>query len=482
MESIAQAKHTGNTFRFGRAPLSPFTLPTISTAVQAQIAHTFMRDEGFMVDFKAHSMFCMEAFKGGLLQEDDLLPLTRYPHGYGLHLVTAEAVKRASSKVFFNPSEVVPAKVAADLSRKEVDIGYASKLALVCHEAGLLHDSVLGPIIEIGPDCGDDLVKASTASLDALFPRSDRLDQFFDARTQQWVDYEFLYTSLQGEELFLCADGLTRFKLNLPSIEGEFVEINTLLFKTLDAMTHFMVPFHTPSSAFGNGGQYLWSLSEVYDSLKEHVETKSRDELIQYLTDLDYSTLDCEIEYLGLDVSSEEGPCSESIERAAEMLLQAADIGKNFSFRLDYSDGTTDETRKAEMVELRSQAKDVIAKDTPYSALLEVLVCALSACIDNADTNFNIYSLDLKSSAEDGGVSAFECLWVTVEGKHEHLDEEACSAFDSYAQECSDLYFGLPVSSAELVAQVTGPIMTRTQQCVSLLRRIQRSLEASPNA
>lgn len=481
MESIAQAKHTGNTFRFGRAPLSPFTLPTISTAVQAQIAHTFMRDEGFMVDFKAHSMFCMEAFKGGLLQEDDLLPLTRYPHGYGLHLVTAEAVKRASSKVFFNPSEVVPAKVAADLSRKEVDIGYASKLALVCHEAGLLHDSVLGPIIEIGPDCGDDLVKASTASLDALFPRSDRLDQYFDTDTQKMEDYEFLSTYIEGEELNLCANGLTRFALNLPEIEGEFIEINTLLFKTLDAMTTFMVPFHTSATAMGNGGQYLWSVSEVYDSFKEHVETKSRAELIQHLMELDYATLDCEVELIGIYPDLEAGPRLESVESAADMLLEAADLAKNYSYRLDYSEGSSDESRKAEMVELRSQAKDVIAKSTPYSALLEVLVCALSVCIDNADSNFNFHHLGLNGSSEEG-VSPYECIWVTVDGKHGHLDSEACDSFDGYANECAEVYVALPVSSVELVAQVTKPIMTRTQQCVSLLRRIQRSLEASPNA
>lgn len=481
MESIAQAKHTGNTFRFGRAPLNPFTLPTVSTAVQAQIAHTFMRDEGFMVDFKAHSMFCMEALKGGLLQEDDLLPLTRYPHGYGLHLVTAEAVKRASAKVFFNPSEVVSAKVAADLSRKEVDIGYASKLALVCHEAGLLHDSELGPIIEIGPDCGEDLVKASKASLDTLFPLSDRVSQYFDTDTQKMADYEFLTTYVEGEELNLRANSLTRFALNLPEIEGEFIEINTLLFKTLDAMTTFMVPFHTSATAMGNGGQYLWSVSEIYDNLKDHVETKSRDELIQHLMELDYESIDYEIELMGIDPTAEDGPCRDSVEHAVDMLLEAADIAKNYSYRLDYSEGCSDQTRKAEMVELRSQAKEVIAKDTPYSALLEVLVCALSACIGNADNNFNFHHLGLNGSSEEG-VSVYECLWVTVEGKHSQLDDEACDSFDGYANECSEIYVGLPLSSAELVAQVTTPIMTRTQQCVSLLRRIQRSLEASPNA
>lgn len=481
MESIAQAKHTGSTFRFGRAPLSPFTLPTISTAVQAKIAHTFMRDEGFMVDFKAHSMFCLEAFKGGLLQEDDLLPLTRYPHGYGLHLVTSEVVKRASSKLFFDPSEVVSAKVAADLSRKEVDIGYASKLALVCHEAGLLHDSALGPIIEIGPDCGEDLVNASKASLDALFPRVDRLEQYFDTDTQKMEDYEFFSTYVEGEELNLRANCLTRFALNLPEIEGDFIEINTLLFKTLDAMNTFLVPFHTSATAMGNGGQYLWSVSEVYDNLKDHVETKDREELIEHLMELDYESIDFEIELIGIDPTAEDGPCPDAVERAADMLLEAADLAKNYSYRLDYSEGCSDQTRKAEMVELRSQAKEVIAKETPYSALLEVLVCALTACINNADSNFNLYHLDLSGSSEDG-VSVFECIWVTVDGKHSHLDEEACDSFDGYANECSEIYVGLPLSSAELVAQVTKPIMTRTQQCVSLLRRIQRSLEASPNA
>lgn len=482
MEPYALTKQAGTAFRFPNPALSPFTLPAISHVVRSEFAQTFMLDEGHTVDFQGHSAFCLEAYKGGFLEDSDLKLLDLYSNGYGLHLVTTEAVNRAASKISFELSASVPTAklLERSLGRKSVEITYASRIALACAEAGLLHDSVLTPIIELGMDCGYDLIHAAHESLDNLFPHAERLHPYMD-RSGKPNDYEVFFTAIEGDDLCIVANGLSQINLQLPQLEGDFVEVNILLCKTLDAMSRYLVPFHTPASSLGVSGQYMWSLSEVYDSLKDHAETKTRDEMIQYLTELDYDNVDFEVEFLGLDPSWGDGPDPETIERAADLLLEAADIELNYSYRLDCSVGSSHDSRKAEMVELRSQAKEVILKNTAHSDLLEVLVTALTTCIDHVDTHFDIHNLELNSS-EDEGVTTFECLWVGISGKHQCLIDEAETSFNAYAQECADVYIGLPITSAKLVAQVTAPIMTRTQQCFALLRSIQRSLESTPNA
>jgi hypothetical protein len=456
------------------------TVPRVSEAVQDFVARDFMENTGYMVDFVGHSAFCLEAHKGGLLLESDLNQLNLYPNGYGLHIVTTRAANRSAGRVDINLELAVPdaADRVMTLAKPLVDVPFAANLTLACIELGLLHESAIAPLVEQGPECGQELLSTCDDSLGSLLAKEQRLSRV----AENGVAYTdvVLNTSIVGQTFQIQSTGMNVFHLNLPeTIEGDFVEVNVLLFKTLDALSHYGVPFHTPASWMGKDGVYTHTLGEVYEELKERIQSYSREELFDYLMDLDCDEATFETFALGMEG---EGPHDEdTVERACDLLLEIEELETHFSFRLDYSEGSTDAHHKVEMQAMRSQVQELIDNGSAYERLLSALSNALATCIELADRHFFIGGQQFPGSEEDG-IGLFETILVVVEDRMTSLFDEAEQGFNCHAENCAEIYTALPLESREVVAQTTVPIIKRTQQCLAHLRQIQLSLEVTPNA
>lgn len=455
------------------------TVPRVSEAVQDFVAREFMENTGYVVDFAGHSAFCLEAHKGGLLQESDLNQLNLYPNGYGLHIVTTRAANRSAARVDIKFEQAVPDAAARvlTLAKPLVDVPFAANLTLACIELGLLHDSAVAPLVAQGPDCGQELLSNCNDSLGALLAKQQRYSRV----TEDDADgHLVLETAIAGQTFRIESTGMCVFYLNLPeTIEGDFVEVNVLLFKTLDALSHYGVPFHTPASWMGKDGVYSHILGEAYEELKERIKSYSRAELFDYLIDLDCDEATFETYALSLEG---QGPHDEdTVERACDLLLEMAELEAHFSFRLDYSQGSTDAHRKLEMQAMRSQAQELIDNGSTYERLLSALSNALATCIELADDHFFIGGQQFPGSEEDG-IGLFETILVVIEDRMANLFDEAEQGFNLQAENCAEIYTALPLESREVVAQTTVPIIKRTQQCLAHLRQIQLSLEVTPNA
>lgn len=488
MESLAEIKQTWSPLQFPSAPLSALTIPKVTAAVQRGISAIFMRERGYLVDHQGHSAMCLEALEGGLLNDSDLSPLEHYPNGYGLHLVTKKLVKGIESRIAFTRDGALPdaSRLDYELSRELVDITYASGIALAVAEAGLLHDSVLAPIISLGSDCGYDLLNAAKSALDTLWPEAQR--QSRNVSEGKVYTYSPFSVTISGNELHLDALDRNCFYLSWPELTQDFLEMHILLSKTLDAMSTYIMPFHTPASAFGCWGQYSFAVSESYEGVKDEITGKSQKEILEYLTQLeDHSDLGWLAEDLEPDTDDDSE--TDAFERVAASLWQMDDVERNFKYRL--APGVDDDSRKAELSDLLCQAQEISVSDNKHSALAGVLVDALDACLRRVDGHTAIDSLIPSNGDEDdedsGGYETspnrfFDCVWVLADERHERLHVDAVQSLNVEVEEYGPGSAVLPLSSGELVAQVTIPIMERTNECLALLRRIQLSLEEPTNA
>lgn len=156
------------------------------------------------------------------------------------------------------------------------------------------------------------------------------------------------------------------------------------------------------------------------------------------------------------------------------MLSEMHELRTNFG----YSVRSADEPH--EVPALILQAQELVDHGSEHRALLEVLIEALELCQRNREAGYYFDESNFQGS-EDVGLR-FLTVFAEVNDKFPNLTCEALDYFNSYAQECAEICVGLPIGSAELLAQDTLKIMERTRQCLDLLKRIQSSLEASPNA
>jgi len=487
VESLAEIKQTWSPLQFPSAPLSALTIPKVTAAVQSGISAIFMHERGYLVDHQGHSAMCLEALQGGLLNDSDLTPLEHYPNGYGLHLVTKKLVKGIESRIEFTRDGALPdaSRIDYELSRELVDVTYASGIALAVAEAGLLHDSVLAPIISLGSDCGYDLLNAAKSALDTLWPEAQRQSRNV-SKGEVFTHTPFSVT-ISGNELHLDALDRNCFYLSWPELTQDFLEMHILLSKTLDAMNTYIMPFHTPASAFGCWGQYSFAISESYEGVKDEITGKSQKEILEFLTQLEDHT---DLGWLAEDLEPDADDDSEleAFERVAATLWQMDDVERNFKYHL--AQGADAENGKAELSELLLQAQEISGSDTKHSALAVVLADALEACLMRFDGHTRIDSLiptDDEGDEDSGGYETspnrfFDCVWVLADERHERLHIDAVQSLNIEVEENGPGSAILPLSSGELVAQVTIPIMERTNECLALLRRIQLSLEEPTNA
>jgi hypothetical protein len=79
---------------------------------------------------------------------------------------------------------------------------------------------------------------------------------------------------------------MNRYELKLPSpAVEEFQEVGVFLFKALDAMTTYLIPFHTPSSFMGVYSYDNYGYAEAYGEIKERIQSSTHEELTRYLMD-----------------------------------------------------------------------------------------------------------------------------------------------------------------------------------------------------
>lgn len=456
------------------------TPPRISEAVEDYIANTFMRDKGYMVDMESHSAFCLAAYEGGLLHDSDLQQLSVYPNGYGLNVITRRAAARAAALLDIIPTQAVPDadRRVRDMAKTAIDVPFVASLSLTCIEQGLLQVSEIAPLLEQGPECGHDLLKAADKALGTLLPMDQRMSRqvFIDGVESE----EVIGMSIVGQELHLESWDMNVFRLSLPKvIDDAFLDVNILLFKVLDALSHFGVPFHTPASWMGKDGVYTHHIGEAYEALKERIDTSTREELADYLTDLNCDEVGFETFAFGMEG---EGPHDEeTIEQACNLLIDMHELETSFNYRLTYGPDTSEATRKAEMEAMLFQTREIIANGSAYERLLLAIAGAFETCIELVDDHFSIYSQQFPGSEEEG-IGFYETVVVLVEDRMMELFEESERGFNSCAENCGSIHVRLPLESQEVVAQTTIPIIKRTQQCLAHLRQIQLSLEVTPNA
>lgn len=484
MEPLEHFKQTWSPLQYGRPALTAQTIPHVSAAVQSGIAEMFMRDFGYLVDHQGHSVFCLEAVKGGLAHDSDLRHLTNYPNGYGLHLVTGEVVRKVQSRVVFTSADALAdaPRLVRNLERQFTEVSYAAGLAVAVTEAGLLRDSDLAPLIALGSDCGYELLMAVTDAVDALWPHAQRqCRNVLNGVEHCHTPFE---TEINGTNIYMLANERNCFYLDWPEVTDGFLEMHILLTKTLDAMSHYLVPFHTPASALGLWGQYGHGVSETYEAVQDDIEGMNREEIAEFL--LAQENPD-ELGWLGMELAESEGD-DDVLERSAALLFEMADVERNFSYRLTYGEEITDAMRLIEMTELLSQAQEIIRAGSEHSRLAEALCEALKACIDRAPTHVGVSELIAACNPEDAEQVGFEnspdrffdCIWVLADERHEALHDSALDGFNADMDECGHQPSAvLPLANSALVARVTQPILERTNQCLALLRQIQLSLEVA---
>jgi len=479
VEPHVQPQQAWSPFQFARPTLTTLTIPDAHPAIRAGINSQFMLEHGHEIDFRSHSALCIEALKGGLIQQSDLAPLIDAGDGYGLHLVTNRVLRAVESKVAFRVTEAItdPARMVAELAQPFVDITEAATVALAVTEAGLMSATSLRPILAKGPECGFDLQKATVAALDQLWPAINRQERIVDKGNV--YTYEPFDTFLSGSHFYLQACERNRFYLNWPEITPDFLEIHILLCKTLDAMSHYLVPFHTPASAYGHWGQYSYGPSEGYDEFKERIQGRSREEISEILRE--EPTEDCE----WLEMMLAEHGDDES-SYIAEIMWQMDDINRNFTYMVGR--GSSAEVRLAEIESLKRQARASGNKITQYRTLCDTLHDALEICSKQVDSHQEIASMVHIERDEDSDYESYErspdrffnCVWVMADERHEALARDALDSFNADLHEVSDVHVRLPLGTVQDISSITVPVLNRTNTCMALLKRIQLSLE-DPN-
>ena len=474
METALLAQQTGNHYKFPIPPLSPLNPPRISEAVRDSLAEVFMKNTGYLVDFTHHGAFCLEAERGGHLSSDDLSLLNLYPNGYGLYQLVDLAVGRVGSGLQLNLERMLTEDqrkvMSKHLSAQHIEVSYASSIALACAEAGLLTEDMLAPVVAKVRDSGEEILQLAHEALDALIPEDLRLQPSLD----EDETYEVLGTAIHGEHLYLVAHDRMVFSLKFPELTPDFLPIHIILIKTLEVMSRRFVPFNTPACAMGYGSLYCCGVDEAYQALEELVNMADPMAIASYLETTPSESIPCEMEMLGL-FDEGDGFTEEGINHAVYLLSEMYDLRTNFGYNVSSAD------EPHEVPALIQQAKELLAHGSEHRELLEVLVEALELCQRHRESGYYFDESNFTGS-EDQGLRLFDCIWVEVDERFPNLTCEAIDYFNSYAQECAEVSVGLPISSAELLAQDTLPIMERTRQCLALLKRIQSALEAPQNA
>ncbi len=446
-------------YQFPSSALSPLALPQVTTAMREAHSRAF-GEYSHLVDRKSHAAFCLDAHEGGLISDKELDWLNAYPNDYGLHLVTNEVIGAIESRIGFSKVGLIPGvkRRTKLIGTPAYELQPAAQTTLACIEAGLFTAESVEDLVALGPNCAYHLIQKVEQSL-------------VDLATADCPDVkDWLYLGVQGAKFIISAKYFNRYELTLPAEDcEEFREVAVFLFKALDAMSTYLVHFHTPSSFMGVYSYDNHGLADAYGAIKERIQNSSPEELTAYLLETPEDQFPFEAWPMGIEGDDRD---EDYIEGGAYQLKELDNLTRRTHFTLTHEQ---DSNHPVEIQELIEQVQDSINAGSPFKPVLEVIKEAFELCHRYAvEGSRAISEHDLQGSAEEG-VGVFETLVVTIHGEYSSLEDEACNGFDDRVSGVGDLHLALPLDG-ELLAQQTVTILNKTKQCVSLLSRLTQAL------
>ncbi|HHH9441215.1 TPA: hypothetical protein ACP32N_003152 [Pseudomonas aeruginosa] len=421
---------------------------------------------GHLVDRKSHAAFCLDAYEGGLIGASSLDWLTTYPNDYGLHLVTQDVVGAIETRLSFSKTGLIRGvkRRSKLLGTPTYELQPAAQSTLGCIDAGLFTAEDVADVVGMGPDCAYHLIKKVEQSL-------------IDLATAGCNDVkEWLSLAVEGPYFVIGAKGMNRYELKLPSpAVEEFQEVGVFLFKALDAMTTYLIPFHTPSSFMGVYSYDNYGYAEAYSEIKERIQSSTHEELTRYLMDTPEEEFPFETYAMGFEGDERD---ESHMEMVAANLMELDDLTRRTHFTLNHETGAD---QPAEIRELIEQVRDAISAGSPYKPVLEAVLKAFETCLPYAVNGDRAISEHEFTGSAEEGLGVFETTAVVIRGEYQYLEEEACAGFDDRVSGVCEICVKLPLERGVLPLR-TVPILVKTKQCFALLSQINESLEGTPNA
>lgn len=450
---VAQLNREPRHYRLPAPALSPLVLPQLNEAMRQAHAALFERDEAGIVDLKAHSMLCREALQSGLLDASAAQWLSLYPNAYGLHRLTQEVVGRIGA-AFTLTGDLFPARaqMLARLNSQYADPRETATIALATIDAQLLSVEEVAPYLEEGPDAAGTIMQVIEAALMRAVSLPDDMT-------------DSIRGAIQEGHFFLEAAGFSTFVMGVPAE----MEMRVLLFKTLDAMSGYLLPFHTPLTFLGQDCYFNHMVGEAYNEMADRLQHETRDEIRALLLD-ESAELPSTVE----EILYYEERCEYSVDRLLDQLYEMAELNRVSGYRL--GDGG-----RAELQELHDQAAQICERDgtNPLAAVLRE---ALAVCLEHeANPPLNHINLrDLPGTAEES-VSLFEAIVVEPNWDLPNLREASFEGFDQMIEGSGFPLMGLPLSG-EALKTTTLPVLRELSLTLDLLHRIAKATEERDNA
>lgn len=442
-------------YRLPTAALTPLSLPNVGPVMREAQAQLFSRDYAGVVDHQAHSMLCREALEAGLVAESSIEWLRQYPNSYGLHRLTVEVVQCLGASFAISDEGLFPQRTSLlnRLNTPYVDPVETASYAIAAVEAGLVGLDALAPHIEAGPD-GAGRIMAE-------------LERSLIGRVKLPTSVEDAYSfGIQDGHFFLESSCFATFTVQAPAS----LELRVLLFKTLDAMTRHLLPFHTPMTFLGPHSYLNHGLSEAFEELSPRLATQSRDELCAFLLDDSVEHEDYIAEYLYCH-----GQDEDSVNSLLDAIYEMDELKQIAGATLGQGD-------RLEIEELSDQARQICERDDAHAPLIQVLREALQHCLEQDASGllkeFNPHNLP--GTAGDG-VSLFESILVCLTRDFPNLEQSSYDGFDGIVGGSGFPAIGLPLSPDQL-RTVTLPVLDTLSLTLGLLQRIADALEECGNA
>ena len=451
---IAQLQIEPRHYQLPAPALSALVLPQLDQAMRQAHAELFAREFGGIVDTQAHSLLCREALESGLLDARAAQWLSLYPNTYGLHRLTNELVGRIGAS-FAITGDLFPARedMLIRLNSRPADPAEAASYALTAIEAQVLAVESIVPLLAEGPDSAGAIMQATQRAL-----------------MQQLKLPAYLDSALQGGFLdgyfFLESNGFADFLVTVPAD----LEMRVLLFKTLDAMSSFLLPFHTPASFYGERSYLTHMIGDAYRDLADRMRGESRDEIREWLLDESADHPESVSEILYYEEVSEE-----VVDRLLDQLYEMRELESVAGYVLA-------EACRSELQALHDEATQVCGRNDANLPLASALREALCLCLEREAhpvlADFN--PRDYPGTADDG-VSLFEGIMVDVTWDFPALREISFESFDSSVENSGYPSLGLPMNGPEFHT-VTLPVLQEIGLTLDLLHRIAQATEERDNA
>lgn len=452
---VAHLPRQSRHYRLPIATLTPLSLPNVGPAMREAQALLFSLDNAGVVDHQGHSMLCREALEAGLIDESSIEWLRQYPNSYGLHRLTGEVVQCLGASFAIRDEGLFPQRTSLlnRLNTPNVDPVETASYAIAAVEAGLVGIDALAPHIESGPDGAGRVMS--------------ELERSLVGRVKLPKSVEDAYSfGVQDGHFILESSSFARFEIQAPAS----LEMRVLLFKTLDAMTRHLLPFHTPMTFLGPHSYFNHGLSEAYEELAPHLATHSREEVFTSLLDDSVEHGDYIAEYLYCH-----GQDEDSVNSLLDAIHEMDELKQIAGATLGQGD-------RLEIEELSDQARQICERDDAHAPLVRVLREALQHCLDQDEKGSlkEFHPSEFPGTAGDG-VSLFESILVCLTRDFPNLEQSSYDGFDGIVGGTGFPAIGLPLSPDQL-RTVTLPVLDTLSLTLGLLQRIADALEECGNA